>query len=841
MDNRGNGNNNNNNGNNNNGNSGNNRNGMTVMAFILAALVVLFLTSLLNSCAKDATNKEISYSEFIKMVEEDKVEEVVFTSSRIEITPKAGDTLYRIRYYTAELRDEELIPLLREHNVKFGGVVEDISTAILWNIVSYALPLVLVWVLLYFFIFRKMGGGGMMGVGKTTAKVYVEKSTGVTFKDVAGQDEAKESLQEVVDFLHNPKRYTDIGAKLPKGALLVGPPGTGKTLLAKAVAGEANVPFFSLAGSDFVEMFVGVGASRVRDLFKEAQKQAPCIIFIDEIDAIGKSRDNRYGGNDEREQTLNQLLAEMDGFDTSKGLLILAATNRPEVLDKALLRPGRFDRRIIVDKPDLKGRVETLKVHAKNVLMDETVDLDAIALATSGAVGSDLANMINEAAINAVKQGRKYVNQGDLFESVEVVIAGKEKKDRIMGPKEKKMVAYHEVGHALVTALQKDAEPVQKITIVPRTKGALGYTMQVPEEEKFLMTKSELLAHLVTYMGGRAAEEIVFDSITTGASNDIEQATKIARAMVTQYGMSEKFGLMGLATVENQYLDGRASLNCGEETAAQIDQEVMRILKESYDEAVRLLQENRSILDEIAHYLYKNETITGKEFMRIFRKLKGIPEPEEKTVAERAAEEFKAEGNHPGNGQGWNFGQPMQGNIPPARRGTPSPGAPQPGMGYGQNQGGQGRTGQEQNPGMPLDARGVPRNQDPNPKQNPESQFGMKDGSLPQHMLAQQEGEKPLPANRGEQKAVEADDYYKGAGNILLEGETPKAWEDIRKGIASRKGKRKADSSLPKEPDTSGGQPAKHKMEGEGGAEVRTPKVWGELLQEEFREGEEHV
>ena len=632
-------------GNNNNGNknNGNNRNGMTIMLFILAALMVLFFTSLLNSCAKSVTNKEISYSEFINLVESDKVEKVKFTSNKIEITPKDDNKLYRVTYYTAELRDDELLPLLREHNVKFGGTVEDVYSTILWNLLSYILPLVLVWVLLYFLIFRKMGGGGVMGVGKTTAKVYVEKSTGVTFKDVAGQDEAKESLQEVVDFLHNPKKYTDIGAKLPKGALLVGPPGTGKTLLAKAVAGEAKVPFFSLAGSDFVEMFVGVGASRVRDLFKEAQKQAPCIIFIDEIDAIGKSRDTRYGGNDEREQTLNQLLAEMDGFDTSKGLLILAATNRPEVLDKALLRPGRFDRRIIVDKPDLKGRVETLKVHAKSVLMDETVDLDAIALATSGAVGSDLANMINEAAINAVKHGRRYVNQGDLFESVEVVIAGKEKKDRIMGPKEKKMVAYHEVGHALVTALQKDAEPVQKITIVPRTMGALGYTMQVPEEEKFLMTKNELVAHLVTYMGGRAAEEIVFDSVTTGASNDIEQATKMARAMVTQYGMSEKFGLMGLVTVENKYLDGRASLNCGEETAAQIDQEVMKILKESYDEAVRLLQENRSILDEISQYLYEHETITGKEFMKIFRKLKGLPEPEEKTGAQKAAERFKVE------------------------------------------------------------------------------------------------------------------------------------------------------------------------------------------------------
>lgn len=638
------GNNNNNNGRKN--DSGNNRNGMTIMVFILAALLVLFLTSLLNSCARNATNKEISYSEFISMVENDRVEEVKFTSNRIKILPKSENKLYRMTYYTAELNDESLLPLLKEHNVKFSGTVEDVSSAIMWNMVSYILPLVLVWVLLYFLIFRKMGGGGVMGVGKTTAKVYVEKSTGVTFKDVAGQDEAKESLQEVVDFLHNPKKYTDIGAKLPKGALLVGPPGTGKTLLAKAVAGEANVPFFSLAGSDFVEMFVGVGASRVRDLFKEAQKQAPCIIFIDEIDAIGKSRDTRYGGNDEREQTLNQLLAEMDGFDTSKGLLILAATNRPDVLDKALLRPGRFDRRIIVDKPDLKGRVDTLKVHAKNVLMDDSVDLDAIALATSGAVGSDLANMINEAAINAVKHGRKHVNQGDLFESVEVVIAGKEKKDRIMGPKEKKMVAYHEVGHALVTALQKDTEPVQKITIVPRTMGALGYTMQVPEEEKYLMTKNELNARLITYMGGRAAEEIVFESVTTGASNDIEQATKMARAMVTQYGMSDRFGLMGLVTIEDKYLEGRASLNCGEETAAQIDQEVMKILKNSYDEAVRLLQENRDILNEISEYLYKHETITGKEFMQIFRKLKGIPEPEEKSDAQKAAEEFKAEGNN---------------------------------------------------------------------------------------------------------------------------------------------------------------------------------------------------
>lgn len=627
--------------------SGGNKNGMTVLMFCLTALLVLFLVSTLNSCVNKALNREIKYSEFLDKVEEDQVQSVTFDAGKIQILTKEEarkEKVARITYYTADLNDERLLALLDEHNVQYGGTIEDVSSAFLWNMLSYIIPLALVWMLLYFLIFRKMGNSGMMGVGKTTAKVYVEKSTGVTFKDVAGQDEAKESLQEVVDFLHNPKKYTDIGAKLPKGALLVGPPGTGKTLLAKAVAGEARVPFFSLAGSDFVEMFVGVGASRVRDLFKEAQKQAPCIIFIDEIDAIGKSRDSRFGGgNDEREQTLNQLLAEMDGFDTSKGLLILAATNRPEVLDKALLRPGRFDRRIIVDKPDLKGRVETLKVHAKHVLMDETVDLDEIALATSGAVGSDLANMINEAAINAVKNGRKCVNQSDLFESVEVVIAGKEKKDRIMRPKEKKMVAYHEVGHALVTALQKDAEPVQKITIVPRTKGALGYTMQVPEEEKFLMTKNELIAHLVTYMGGRAAEEIAFDSVTTGASNDIEQATKIARAMVTQYGMSEKFGLMGLVTIESQYLDGRASLNCGDETAAQIDKEVMKILKESYEEAKRLLIENREILDEVSEHLYKNETITGKEFMKIFRKLKGIPEPEEKTDAEKAAEKFQKE------------------------------------------------------------------------------------------------------------------------------------------------------------------------------------------------------
>ena len=642
-----------NNGNNNNNNGGdnkNNKNGSMFLAFLVISLLALFFMSYVNRQVEGMSSEEISYSKFLELVGEDKVKSVEISSTQIEITmkdseketeeenqsksennttslmPQTGKS--KITYYTGIVDDPDLLPLLKEHDVVVKGTIPDNTSVWIYNILSFVIPLVLVWVL-FAFIAKRMGGGGVMGVGKSNAKVYVEKKTGVTFKDVAGEDEAKESLQEVVDFLHNPQKYTEIGAKLPKGALLVGPPGTGKTLLAKAVAGEANVPFFSLAGSSFVEMFVGVGASRVRDLFKEAQKQAPCIIFIDEIDAIGKSRDNRYGGNDEREQTLNQLLAEMDGFDASKGLLILAATNRPEVLDKALLRPGRFDRRIIVDKPDLKGREVILQVHAKDVMMDETVDLRAIALATSGAVGSDLANMINEAAINAVKHGRKYVSQADLFESVEVVIAGKEKKDRIMGPKEKKIVAYHEVGHALVTALQKHTEPVQKITIVPRTHGSLGYVMQTPEEEKFLKSKEELEADLVTFMAGRATEEIVFHSVTTGASNDIQQATRIARAMVTQYGMSEKFGLIGLAEVENQYLDGEARLNCGEKTAAQIDEEVMRILKESYEKAKELLLENREILDKIADYLYENENITGAEFMKIYRELKGIPEPEE--------------------------------------------------------------------------------------------------------------------------------------------------------------------------------------------------------------------
>ena len=621
--------------NNNNGDKRNDKNGQMLLMLIVVTLVALFIMSLVTRLETSSMSKEISYTEFLNMIDEDKVAAVEFASQQINITPKTEKgSISLTTYYTGYVNDSELLPLLKEKDIDIRATIPDNTSTWVYNILSFVIPLVLVWILLGF-LMKRMGGGGMMGVGKSNAKVYVEKSTGVTFKDVAGQDEAKESLQEVVDFLHNPGKYTQIGAKLPKGALLVGPPGTGKTLLAKAVAGEAGVPFFSLAGSDFVEMFVGVGASRVRDLFKEAQKQAPCIIFIDEIDAIGKSRDSRYGGgNDEREQTLNQLLAEMDGFDTSKGLLILAATNRPEVLDKALLRPGRFDRRIIVDKPDLKGRLETLKVHSKDVLMADDVDLEALALASAGLVGSDLANMINEAAINAVKKGRKFVTQADLFEAFEIVaVGGKEKKDRAMSDKEKKIVSYHEVGHAMVTALQKNTEPVQKITIVPRTMGALGYTLQTPEEEKFLQTKEELEAKIVTYMAGRAAEEIVFHSVTSGAANDIEQATKIARAMITQFGMSEKFGMMSLASVENQYLDGRAALNCGEQTASQIDQEVLQMINHSYEEAKRLLNENREVLDKIAEYLYEHETITGKEFMKIFRELKGIPEPGQETEA----------------------------------------------------------------------------------------------------------------------------------------------------------------------------------------------------------------
>lgn len=629
------------------GNGGrNNRGGQGIMAFILLTLVALFVYALISNSISHASTQEKSYSDFIKQLDKGNVKSVEFDSYEIDYKlVDDGHKDYDITYYTGRVADDELVPTLKKAKTSEGKSIEikaaipDNTSTWIFNILSFIVPLILLWVLLAF-VSKKMGGSMGMGVGKSTAKVYVEKSTGVNFKDVAGQDEAKESLQEVVDFLHNPKRYTDIGAKLPKGALLVGPPGTGKTLLAKAVAGEAGVPFFSLAGSDFVEMFVGVGASRVRDLFKEAQKMAPCIIFIDEIDAIGKSRDSRYGGgNDEREQTLNQLLAEMDGFDTSKGLLILAATNRPEVLDKALLRPGRFDRRIIVDKPDLKGRLETLKVHSKDVKMDESVDLDALALATAGLVGSDLANMINEAAINAVKNGRQLVNQSDLFEAFELVaVGGKEKKDRVMSDKERKIVSYHEVGHALVSALQKNTEPVQKITIVPRTMGALGYTLQTPEEEKYLETKDELLAKITTYMAGRAAEVLVFNSVTSGAANDIENATKIARAMVTMYGMSDKFGMMCLATVQNQYLEGGAGLICGENTASQIDDEVLSIINSSYAEAMKLLDENREILDSISDYLYQKETITGKEFMKMFRDMKGLPDPDEEKDGEESKE-----------------------------------------------------------------------------------------------------------------------------------------------------------------------------------------------------------
>ena len=634
------------------GNGGrNNRGGQGIMAFVLLTLVALFVYALISNSISHASTQEKSYSDFIKQLDKGNVKSVEFDSYEIDYKlVDDGHKNYDITYYTGRVADDELVPTLKKAKTSEGKSIEikaaipDNTSTWIFNILSFIVPLILLWVLLAF-VSKKMGGSMGMGVGKSTAKVYVEKSTGVTFKDVAGQDEAKESLQEVVDFLHNPKRYTDIGAKLPKGALLVGPPGTGKTLLAKAVAGEAGVPFFSLAGSDFVEMFVGVGASRVRDLFKEAQKMAPCIIFIDEIDAIGKSRDSRYGGgNDEREQTLNQLLAEMDGFDTSKGLLILAATNRPEVLDKALLRPGRFDRRIIVDKPDLKGRLETLKVHSKDVKMDESVDLDALALATAGLVGSDLANMINEAAINAVKNGRQLVNQSDLFEAFELVaVGGKEKKDRVMSDKERKIVSYHEVGHALVSALQKNTEPVQKITIVPRTMGALGYTLQTPEEEKYLETKDELLAKITTYMAGRAAEVLVFNSVTSGAANDIENATKIARAMVTMYGMSDKFGMMCLATVQNQYLEGGAGLICGENTASQIDDEVLSIINSSYAEAMKLLDENREILDSISDYLYEKETITGKEFMKMFRDMKGLPDPEEEKDGENNEEQEAAQ------------------------------------------------------------------------------------------------------------------------------------------------------------------------------------------------------
>ena len=611
-----------------NGNKDNNKNNKQGFSFvILITMLTALLVFAMYQFQGVDSDQEITYNKFLKMIDEKKVEKVEIKSDRILITAKkeSGDKVNK-EYYTGRMNDDQLVEKLEKAKIDFNQEVPDTTSAIVAQYAMNIIPLV-IFIALIVWMTRKMSkGGGMMGIGKSNAKMYVEKQTGVTFKDVAGQDEAKESLQEVVDFLHNPGKYTSVGAKLPKGALLVGPPGTGKTLLAKAVAGEAKVPFFSLSGSAFVEMYVGVGASRVRDLFKQAQQMAPCIIFIDEIDAIGKSRDTQMGGNDEREQTLNQLLAEMDGFESNKGLVLLAATNRPEILDPALLRPGRFDRRIIVERPDLKGRVEVLKVHSKDVKMDEAVDLEAIALATSGAVGSDLANMINEAAINAVKNGRNAVSQADLFEAVEVVLVGKEKKDRVMNQEERKIVSYHEVGHALVSALQKDSEPVQKITIVPRTMGALGYVMQTPEEEKFLNTKKELQAMLVGMLGGRAAEEIVFDTVTTGASNDIEKATSVARAMITQYGMSEKFGLIGLESVQNRYLDGRPVMNCGQETASEIDHEVMKMLKEAYEEAKKLLSEHRESLDKIAAFLIEKETITGKEFMKIFHEVEGIAE-----------------------------------------------------------------------------------------------------------------------------------------------------------------------------------------------------------------------
>ena len=624
--------------NNQNRNGGKRPSGQNIGVLALILVITLIAVTVMNNMVRKNQTQELGYEEFVEYLKEGEIDTAKISNNRIYLTPKTSSTkLSRfIQYYTVRIPDVDLAERLLDAN-GVHVVAEDTSTSasILNFLMGWVLPSALMIGLLYM-MYSRMGGGGMMGVGKSNAKVYVQKETGVTFADVAGEDEAKESLVEIVDFLHNPQKYSKIGAKLPKGALLVGPPGTGKTLLAKAVAGEAHVPFYSLSGSDFVEMFVGVGASRVRDLFKQAQQSAPCIIFIDEIDAIGRSRDSRMGGNDEREQTLNQLLSEMDGFDSSKGLLVLGATNRPEILDPALLRPGRFDRRVIVDKPDLKGRVNILKVHSKDVRLDETVDFEEIALATSGAVGADLANMMNEAAINAVKNGRQAVSQKDLFEAVELVLVGKEKKDRILSKEERRIVSYHEVGHALVTALQKDAEPVQKITIVPRTMGALGYVMQVPEEEKYLNTKKELEAMLVVSLAGRAAEELVFDTVTTGAANDIEQATRIARAMVTQYGMSEKFGLMGLATQENQYLTGRTVLNCGDATAAEIDTEVMKMLKNAYAEAKRLLSENREAMDQIAAFLIEKETITGKEFMKIFRQVKGIPEPEEGKKEEKS-------------------------------------------------------------------------------------------------------------------------------------------------------------------------------------------------------------
>ena len=628
-------------------NNKNNKNNKQGISFILLVTVITsILVVALFQFQGMTSAKEITYNKFLKMVDDGKVKKVEIQSDKIMIvTKKDKDSGISQEYYTGVVNDDELTKRLEKAGVEFNQKIPDTTSAVAMNVILTFLPIAFFVGMIVWMTKRMSKGGGMMGIGKSNAKMYVEKQTGVTFKDVAGQDEAKESLQEVVDFLHNPGKYTSVGAKLPKGALLVGPPGTGKTLLAKAVAGEAKVPFFSLSGSAFVEMYVGVGASRVRDLFKQAQQMAPCIIFIDEIDAIGKSRDNQMGGNDEREQTLNQLLAEMDGFESNKGLVLLAATNRPEILDPALLRPGRFDRRIIVEKPDLKGRVEVLKVHSKDVKMDETVNLEEIALATSGAVGSDLANMINEAAINAVKHGRNAVCQSDLFEAVEVVLVGKEKKDRIMSQEERRIVSYHEVGHALVSALQKDAEPVQKITIVPRTMGALGYVMQTPEEEKFLNTKKELQAMLVGLLAGRAAEEVVFDTVTTGASNDIEKATSVARAMITQYGMSEKFGLIGLESIQNRYLDGRPVSNCGQQTASEIDEEVMKMLKDAYEEAKQLLRDHRQSLDRIAAFLIEKETITGKEFMEIFHEVEGIdPDAPKKEEARIGMNPVEGEG-----------------------------------------------------------------------------------------------------------------------------------------------------------------------------------------------------
>ena len=752
-------------GNNKNGGPGGNGSGngndprrQSLIMLVIAALVTLLCISMFMRMFTGASNQEITYNAFVDMIENEQIDSVTVESDRIIIYPKDQRTtpfMYgysfgvTMTYYTGKMEDDDtLTQRLLAHNINVNKQTSDSSSVIMTVLLYYILPILLMWGLLSL-LFRRMGGkGGPMGVGKSTAKAYVQKETGITFQDVAGEDEAKESLVEVVDFLHNPGKYAKIGARLPKGALLVGPPGTGKTLLAKAVAGEAHVPFFSLSGSDFIELYVGVGASRVRDLFKEAEKNAPCIVFIDEIDAIGRSRDSKYGGgNEEREQTLNQLLSEMDGFDGRKGIIILAATNRPEILDKALLRPGRFDRRIIVDKPDLKGRVEILKVHAKDVRMDETVDLNEIALATSGAVGSDLANMINEAAINAVKTGREYVSQKDLFDAVEQVLVGKEKKDRIMSKEERKIVSYHEVGHALISALQKNSEPVQKITIVPRTMGALGYVMHVPEEEKYLDTEAELRDRLVGLLGGRAAEEIVFDTVTTGAANDIEQATSIARNMITRFGMSKKFGLMGLATVESQYLEGRASLTCSDVTAADIDTEVMKMLRDSYKQAKKLLKENREIMDKLAAYLIEKETITGKEFMKIFRKEKGLPEPEENEEEGEKSEKSPqtAETQPAGQPQGQSVEQPQQQPVtgqPPFPQQQPVP-----------NQ----QWGQQPMPNPQWGQQTVP--QQPMPGQQSAPVNGQQ--PMPQPQQPMQQPQNPQPNSEGQQQSPQQwGDHY---------------------------------------------------------------------------------